>query len=74
MHEFTITQSILSIALEKASEVKSGKITRINLTLGELSGVVDECVSFYFDFLSKGTMAEGATLSFTMVPATARCR
>ena len=42
MHEFGITQNILSIALEKANEIKSGKITKISVTLGELSGIVDE--------------------------------
>ncbi len=74
MHELTITQSILSIALEKANEVKSGKITRINLTLGELSGIVDESVEFYFDFLSKDTIAAGASLIFEKPPAQLRCR
>ncbi len=74
MHELSITQSILSIALEKANEIKSGKITRINVTLGELSGVVDECVKFYFDFLSKDTIASGASLGFEKPPVQLRCR
>ena len=55
---------MLSLALEKANEAKASKITRINLVLGELSGIVDECVQFYFDFLSKDTIAAGASLSF----------
>ncbi len=74
MHEFAITESILSIALEKANAVKSSKITRINLTIGELSGIVDECVEFYFDFLSKETIAAGATLAFEKPPVQLRCR
>ena len=73
MHEYSITQSMLSLALEKASEANASKVTQINLVLGELSGVVDECVQFYFDFLSKDTIAAGAALSFTRTPTRLRC-
>lgn len=74
MHELSITQSMLSLALEKANEAKASKITRIYLVIGELSGIVDECVQFYFDFLSKDTIATGASLSFERKPTTLRCR
>ena len=74
MHELSITQSILSIALEKADKAKAGKITRINLTIGELSGIAGECVQFYFEFLSKDTIAAEATLSFERTPTQLRCR
>ena len=74
MHEFNITQSMLSLALEKAGEAKASKITRINLIVGELSGVVAECVQFYFDFISKDTIAAGADLSFNKTPTKLRCR
>lgn len=74
MHEFSITQSILSIALEKANEVQASKVTKINLIIGELSGVVNECVEFYFDLLSKDTIAAEASLSFERIPNKLRCR
>lgn len=74
MHEYSITQSLLSLALEKANEAKASKITKINVVLGELSGVVVECVQFYFDFLSKDTIASGASLSFERTPTKLRCR
>ncbi len=74
MHELSITQSILSIALEKANAAKSGKITKISLTIGELSGVVNECVQFHFDFLSKDTIAAGASLAFERTAVQLRCR
>ena len=73
MHEYSITESILSLALEKAGEAEASKITRINLVIGELSGVVGDCVSFYFDFLSKDTIASGAGLSFEKIPTKLRC-
>ncbi|HUT68390.1 MAG TPA: hydrogenase maturation nickel metallochaperone HypA [Dehalococcoidales bacterium] len=73
MHEYSITESMLALALEKANEANAGKITRINLVVGELSGVVSECVQFYFDFLTKNTIANGAELSFETKPTRVRC-
>ncbi|OGO31975.1 MAG: hydrogenase maturation nickel metallochaperone HypA [Chloroflexi bacterium RBG_16_56_11] len=74
MHEYSITESLLSLALEKASEARAGKITRINLVVGELAGVVGECVQFYFDAISQETIARGARLSFEMRPTKVRCQ
>lgn len=74
MHELAITQSMLELVLSEASKTKAKKVEQINLLVGEMSGFVKESVQFYFDFLGKGTIAEGAALSFTPVPATARCR
>jgi len=74
MHELAITQSVLDIVLEHGKNSNANKITRINLVVGEMTGVVDECVRFYFDFISKDTMASEATLSFENVPAKAHCR
>jgi hydrogenase nickel incorporation protein HypA/HybF len=74
MHEYSITESMLSLALEKANEAKASQISQINMVVGELSGIVDECVQFYFDFLSKDTIASGASLSFERRPIKLRCR
>jgi hydrogenase nickel incorporation protein HypA/HybF len=74
MHEYSITESVLNLALEKANEANAEKITRINLIVGELSGVVDECVRFYFEHISKNTIADGAELFFETVPTKLRCR
>ena len=74
MHELSITQSILQIALEHAEKAGAKHIRRINLVIGELSGIVDESVQFYIDFVSKDTPAEGAQLVFKKLPARFRCR
>jgi hydrogenase nickel incorporation protein HypA/HybF len=74
MHELAITQSILSLTLEQAKKVNASKITRINLTIGELTGIVEDCVRFYFELLSKDTIAAEATLTFDKPPTTLRCR
>ena len=59
--------------LEKANAAQAGKVSKINLVIGELSGIVDECVEFYFDFLSKDTIAAQASLSFHHPPTRLRC-
>ncbi len=74
MHELSITQNILDLALEKAHEVKAKEIKKVNLVIGEMTGIVGDCVQFYFDFLGKGTAAEKATLSINIVPIKVKCR
>jgi len=73
MHELAVTQGMLSIVLEHAEKAGAKKVTDIYLVIGDLSTFVDDSVQFYFDFLSKGTIAEGARLHFRRVPATFRC-
>lgn len=70
MHELPITEGILKIATEAAG---GRKITVIHLLVGDLSSIVDDSVQFYFDMLSKGTVAEGALLDFERRPAMVTC-
>ena len=74
MHEMAITQSMFDLVLQHAEEAGTRKVGKINLVIGELTGVVGECVQFYLEFLSRGTVVEGAMLDVTLVPAKARCR
>ena len=74
MHEMAVTQSILDIAIKHAQQAGASRIVQINLVIGELSGIVDESVQFYLDFLSQDTMAAGAKLIFDRRPAVYRCR
>lgn len=74
MHELSITQNILNLALQHAEAAGARRITAINLVIGELSSVVDDSVQFYWDFIGQGTMAEGATLHFERVRAILQCR
>ena len=74
MHEFGITENIVNIAVTKADEAQATKVTQINLVVGEMSGFVPDCIQFYFDYLSKDTIAHGAMLHFELVPMQLRCR
>ena len=73
MHELSVTQSILDIVLRHSQQAGAQRIVAINLVIGDLTGFVDDSIQFYFDFLSKGTPAEGAVLRFDRVPPRVRC-
>lgn len=74
VHELSITQNILDIALRAAAEQNAAHIREIRLRMGPFSGVVPECVQMYLDVLAKGTPAEGAKIKVTTVPLKVRCR
>jgi hydrogenase nickel incorporation protein HypA/HybF len=74
MHEQSIVESLLSLALENAEKANARKIISINLVVGDYTGVVDDAVDFYFGFLSKSTIAAGAKIRYTHVPGQMRCR
>lgn len=73
MHELFATQAILDKALQKAGEQNAKRITNLYLVVGEVSTYTDDSVQFYWDEISKGTIAEQAQLHFRRVPAELQC-
>jgi hydrogenase nickel incorporation protein HypA/HybF len=73
MHELPVTESILDIVLRHAEKANSDQITKIHLVIGQLASIVDDSVKFYWDIISKGTLAEGAVLSFRRIPTRFLC-
>jgi hydrogenase nickel incorporation protein HypA/HybF len=74
MHELSVTESILEIALRHAQPARARKISDLYLVIGQLSSIIDDSVQFYWDFISKDTPAEGARLHFKRIPAEFRCQ
>ncbi len=74
MHEQSIVDNLLAIALDSAKKANATKIHKINVVVGELSGAVDESMIFYFSFLRQNTIAAEAELVFTHKPAVLHCR
>ncbi len=73
MHELAITQSILDIAKKAAREHDAKKVQSVRIMLGEYSGVVPQCIQYYFDVISKDTVAEGAVLDIRRLPVVIHC-
>jgi hydrogenase nickel incorporation protein HypA/HybF len=73
MHELAVTQSILDVAVRHAEQAGARRILTINLVVGDLTGFVDDSIQFYFDFLSKDTLAQGARLVIERVAPLVRC-
>lgn len=62
MHEMTLAEGILKIALDYAEKNRSPRVTEIGLLIGESSYVEMEALNFSFDIMSRGTIAEGSKL------------
>ncbi len=73
MHELPITENILTIVLKHAAAGHVRQVVSITLDIGELSDLEDEWMQHYFDYLSKGTVAEGAKLKINRIPIALRC-
>lgn len=73
MHELSVTKNILEILLKIAAPNNVSRIVTVNLKIGELSDLEAEWIQHYFDYLSKGTIAEGAVLKVERVPVQVAC-
>lgn len=73
MHELAITEGIINAAVPEAEKHGAKRILEIRLKIGELSGVLPECIQYYFDIASKGTIAENAKLVVEKIPVSIRC-
>ncbi len=74
MHELSITQSLFDLTLREAGRAGAQRVTRLEIRVGALTGIVPDSVRFYFEMLGKGSIAEGAELHFERVMPVARCR
>ncbi len=73
MHELSIMQSALNMALQKTREAQATRVHVIRLRVGQFSGVVPDSLQFAFEALTPGTPAEGAQLAIEHVPARFWC-
>jgi len=73
MHELPIVIGLLDTLEQEARTRHLKKILTVDISIGELSDAVDECIQMYFDSASEGTAAEGAALHFSRVPAMLKC-
>lgn len=73
MHEFSIMQSVMSSVEEVAKAHNARRIEAINLRIGEMREVVEDSLSFAFEVLKEGTLAESAELHVETVRPFSEC-
>jgi len=73
MHELPIMEKILKIALRHAQANNVTKIVAIKMQIGRLSDLEEEWIQRYFNYLSKGSPAEGAKIEIEWMPIVMRC-
>lgn len=73
MHEVSLMQSTLDLALDYAQRRGATQIHQFTMRVGQLSGVVPEALEFAFDMVVQNTIAQGARLSIEQVPARCHC-
>ena len=73
MHEMAMTRSILETALDYAQRAGAARVVKVGLRIGVLCDVVDDYLRMYFEHLSQGTAAEGASIVVARVPVMVEC-
>lgn len=73
MHELAITRSLLNLTLARAELAGAVKVSAVHVALGELSGLVPECIDLYWAELTRGTAAEGSRVEYRAIPALLSC-
>lgn len=74
MHELSVTQNIVEIAVERAVQEGFNKVKSVSLEIGKMSGVMPEAVEFCYDLVTKGTIAEGSQLNIEIKEAVGYCK
>ncbi len=73
MHELPVVNHILEIVLRHAQSANAKTITAVRLRIGALSELEDEWFIRYFEYVSKGTPAEGAEINIERLPVVFLC-
>lgn len=73
MHELSITEHLLDDCIREARAQNAVRIRVIRLCIGQLRGIVPDCIQIYLDMLSEGTIAEGARIEAETLPVKVHC-
>jgi hydrogenase nickel incorporation protein HypA/HybF len=71
MHELSIAQAVVDVALRHAGD---RRVTKVELKVGHLRQVVPSALEFAFELVAAGTVLEHAELAIEDVRARGHCR
>jgi hydrogenase nickel incorporation protein HypA/HybF len=70
VHELSLSSAIVNTVVKHAA---GRRVTVVDLRVGKLRQVVRDTLEFYFEFVARGTVCEGARLEQQVIDATLRC-
>ncbi len=73
MHELSLMEDTLALAMEQAAQAGATRVHRLLLRVGDQSGVVPEALQFAFDALGPTVLGEGVRLDIERVPVVCWC-
>ena len=71
MHELSLSSAIVNTVERHA---QGRRVSLVSVRAGRLRQVVPETLEFYFEFVSRGTVCEGAALELEVVEARLHCK
>ena len=71
MHELSLSSAIVNTVVKHAAD---RPVTAVYLRVGALRQVGPDTLGFYFEFVARGTVCEGARLEQEIIDARLRCR
>ena len=70
----SLCEGVLRILEEQAEVQHYSRVLRVTLEIGMLSTAVPESMEMCFDAVTRGTLADGATLEIVRTPGEAWCK
>ncbi len=70
MHELSLSSAIVNTVVKHA---EGRPVTVVELRVGKLRQVIPDTLEFYFEFVARGTVCEGARLEQQLIEARLAC-
>ena len=70
MHELSLSSAIVNTVVKHAH---GRRVTVVELRVGRLRQVIPDTLEFYFEFVARGTVCEGARLEQEVIEARLHC-
>ncbi|MDP8217175.1 MAG: hydrogenase maturation nickel metallochaperone HypA [Candidatus Theseobacter exili] len=76
MHEFSICQSLVDMALNEIKKIEPApvRVIKVIVVIGGLRQIILEQLQFAYDVLIKDTIAEGSVLEVEYIPVCGKCK
>jgi len=71
VHELSLASAVVNTVAKHAD---GRRVTVVNLRVGRLRQVIPDTLGFYFEFVARDSVCEGARLELEVIDARLRCR